>query len=842
MNLPRRVARRRFRWTAALTVAVLVMANVAQVNATRGGIVALDGSFTTLFTGLRGVDAFVVDDSHQRLFVASKIDNTIYSVGFDGVPSEPTTTFAQPSAMAVGGGNVYALLAGTGQIVRLDPITLAPTVVVGGLVNAQGLAYTNGFLYTFSAVSPNTVVLRKVNPDTGSVTATGFTDSPHDFDLYAYPQLPDVVFATRNAVSPGGLHRYDLVSGATTYGHESPGTFALLPDGDLISSSGISDKPNGVLARNASNFEMSGRRWTFEQTNPSVWAASPLAVAIGANNFVELASTTNTAERYRRYTFLAGVEVERRGLAMSLDSSKLFVAASLNGTVRIYSLPGVGVSGAPQSQAVSGTGARVAAGKTGSIQSGQRVGATPPGAPPFLNRPSWEMSSIGDLEFGSDGLIYVSDPFNGVVNMYGADGLAKGGWRQLDGVDSLAELNGAMYGLAKTEGSVLRLDPSRLDTTRIARNIPFPSGLTAANGKLFTTYYLNSYASHMASVDPSTGVVWKEPSAYGLGLKWDSVHLAEQPIAGNLVGNSAYMYDVVRFSLSTLTYGERADLVAPLAVAPDGQTVIDATGKRANAVSLTPDGFVFPGTKHAMSGLTENGQRYVAAVSGTGSLVVYDESNPGSIVFRSTLLGAIERVEFRPGSSDLWVGAVAGGRAYLARADVASPQGAAIGAEFSVNEAALVSSSDLVVLAGAEQVPLPATPTPPAVAPHSDALRSDSAVPTVPVSVAGASERDVVAVVSAPTTAAPAPAPPVHAPTSIDTVSPVTTAVTTTTTVMPKATRTTTTKATRTTTTKATRRTRPTRLTPTVRWGQLPSKGAKEPKAKPKPKQIRAVR
>ncbi len=155
-----------------LLAVLLVAALTVRVEAERGDIVPISGPVGLLNTSLTSFSSVVVDDANQRVYIVSEQGNTIVAADFLGNQTAIRPTLAQPSAVAVGGGFAYALLSGTGQVVRLDPTTLAPTVLVGGLVDASGLAYAGGFLYVFSDLDGTQNVLRKINATTGAMTAT----------------------------------------------------------------------------------------------------------------------------------------------------------------------------------------------------------------------------------------------------------------------------------------------------------------------------------------------------------------------------------------------------------------------------------------------------------------------------------------------------------------------------------------------------------------------------------------------------------------------------------------------------------------------------------------------
>ena len=275
-----------------------------------------------LDTSLPSLSALAVDDSAGRVYLASKAANTVLAMDFSGNQVAVRSSLAQPSALAVGDGNVYALLSGTGQVVRLDPVTLQPTVVAGGLIEAGGLAFTNGALYTV-AKSGGSPKLLRIAPANGALTDPGFAPTESAGVLYASPRRPGSLYMMRQlGYSPGGLFRFDLATLATNYKHETPEQFEILPDGHLVTGSGISDKPGGLLARDGESMELSGRRWLMSNTQyqPAAWGASAQAIAIARYDIVEVRSLFQTGDSFRSFQLLNNYYVTRGGVAMSADS------------------------------------------------------------------------------------------------------------------------------------------------------------------------------------------------------------------------------------------------------------------------------------------------------------------------------------------------------------------------------------------------------------------------------------------------------------------------------------------------------------------------------------------
>lgn len=692
---------RRFLVKRAVLLAslLLVALQTVRVEAARGDVVPLSGTVGYLRTSLTSYSSVSVDDQNQRVYIASRSTNTIVAMDFLGTQTAIRSTFAQPSALAVGGGYAYALLAGTGQVVRLNPTTLAPTVLVGGLIEPHGLVYSGGFLYVFSCSAPSPFVLKRVDAVTGTTTDTLITTFDSDFRLWAFPQHPGVLFGTKGNVSPGGMHRWELETGVLTYVSESAGEMAALPDGQLLALSGGWEQTRGVSAKDPFTFAWTGRVWQMAdapawEVSPFTWATSQHTVAVGASGLLELDSTSKPGEVYRRYRFPDFPSADGFRVELSADSSRVFVIGIpygvFNPTVEVYALPGVGIESPPIAPNPASGSARTAAPRA----SGANITRT--GAPQTNGSPPWVMNGVTDIEFATDGSVYVSDETNDVVDRFAPDGTPIGGWRNLAGVESLAELNGSMFAVVPREGSVVRFDPTQPELTRIVQGIPGLGGLTAGNGKLWSTYYFQ-YASKVLSVDPATRTVWRQPDDYGSGYRWDFTFLAEKLVNGNLLGWGAYEYSGLLFNLGSLSFGsQQNDLEPPYALSPDGLTLIDGSGRRATTASFALDGFVFPGFAHTISGSTASGLALIAArtqYSG-GSLTVYNEANPGEIVYSESPPEGYTfgRIEFRPGSTELWVTLTSNesGQAFVFPVDVGPvPYTAEIGDETDVDLAAV---------------------------------------------------------------------------------------------------------------------------------------------------------
>lgn len=402
----------------------------------------------------------------------------------------------------------------------------------------------------------------------------------------------------------------------------------------------------------------------------------------------------------------------------------------------MFSLPGI----APASGAPAAPGTAPAVGRSAVPQSPGSGPSVRTSSPVVLN-PAYSLVSVTDIEFDAAGQAYVSDPVNGVVDIFNESGPVTG-WANLPGVDALAELNGVMYGMLPFEGSMVRFNPTGRDVERVARNITLPRGLLAANGRLWTTNYWGSYQSFMTSFDPATGGRWTQPAVYSTGISWD------YPIPERTV-DSLIISQYRGFHVQALSNNPLPNAVSlPIAVAPNGAYFVDSEGRRSAAGSLLPDGFVYPGTGHSISGPLAGRPALVAALR-DGVIRVYDETNPGQTVY-SLFPGSgvvFSRFEFRPGTSKLWFAYQAGSQILVSFRDI--PALAASAALFT--DSAL--SEETVEAPKSDAVLSPPPPPPPPSTPSAEAL--------VPVPLIADAEHQPEATVGTPVTITPATVTPV---------------------------------------------------------------------------------
>ena len=188
--------------------------------------------------------------------------------------------------------------------------------------------------------------------------------------------------------------------------------------------------------------------------------------------------------------------------------------------------------------------------------------------------------------------------------------------------------------------------------------------------------------------------------------------------------------------------------------------------------SLAPNGFVYPGNLHTMSGPVSGRPPMVAALRSDGTIRVFNEANPGQVIY-SLLPGdgvQFTRIEFQPGTSNLWIAVKIDNEVYVTFRNIPAP--AAI-ASFVTDSAAVSETLEVPLpspggvpdyrVQGPDDsvVPLPASPQVP-ISLGSPVVESPSPDDTTTTSVAPVS----------PTSVTPAPPAPGATVTTVTTVRP----------------------------------------------------------------------
>jgi hypothetical protein len=625
-------------WRATGLILVAAVTTAVPARADRSDIVPLAGPINIVQTPLTGVTAMLVDDANRRVYISSTEQNTVIELTFDGLLIASNNTLAAPEQMALINGIPFVTLRNTGQVVQLSPTTLTPTVMASGLTGVAGLTALNGKLYT--TTQPPTSydrALVEIEPSSGSTAVIPISGLSKMNSLYSFPG-ENVLFGTASGYSPSGIYRINPVTLTRFHLHETTGTYARLPDGDILA--GV----QGPVALSDSTLEANGRNWSVR----APFAANSLSVLGFQDNKLELYDTKDTHQRQRAYQFTNATLIWAVG--STRDGSQVVVAASNpQGTIDVYIAPGVRI-GSPQSAPISST-RRPA--PTAGAGNATRT-AAPQTATQTAAQGPFTMKSIVDIEFGNDGRVYTSDSEGHVINVFNANAEPLAGWAGLGGVSAMTTVNGSMCATLRLEGSVVCLRAN--GPQRIARNIYFPNGLVASNGLLWTSYYGPSY-SHWMSVDPVSGAQWRQPmSEGGFDGGYYPNQMPEGLFNGLLMASSSYS-EVRMFNPATRLVGASIAAVGPIAVSPDGTFGIDQTGKRINAATMATNGMVYPGINPTISGTNPAGINYVAQTS-FNEIVVYNENNPSQVIASTRPPGntQIQRLEFRPNTNELWVG------------------------------------------------------------------------------------------------------------------------------------------------------------------------------------------
>lgn len=162
----------------------------------------LDADVTLPF---RDADAIVVDPTTGRVVVAGEDEVDVYSPDLQLRRRFPDMFGV--THLAVSGGDVYALLANSGEIARIRPATLAVTGRwrVTGVNGLHGLAVTNGHVWTTGFDLLERGVLASLDPSDGGVRTlvNGIR-----LDLTSSPTRPGVLIGMSEGLSTIRLFRY----------------------------------------------------------------------------------------------------------------------------------------------------------------------------------------------------------------------------------------------------------------------------------------------------------------------------------------------------------------------------------------------------------------------------------------------------------------------------------------------------------------------------------------------------------------------------------------------------------------------------------------------------------
>lgn len=113
-------------------------------------------------------DAWLIDTPNQHTYVASAAQDLINVFDTAGAPIAAIVNIAQPVAMTICGGNVYAGLRGTGDIVRINRGTWTTTVVASAVDRVATLMCAGTTLYAAALPVPSAAwlgaVLRRIDP------------------------------------------------------------------------------------------------------------------------------------------------------------------------------------------------------------------------------------------------------------------------------------------------------------------------------------------------------------------------------------------------------------------------------------------------------------------------------------------------------------------------------------------------------------------------------------------------------------------------------------------------------------------------------------------------------
>lgn len=291
-----------------------------------------------------------VDDITRRVFVSLPAANKVEVFDF-GAVHVGSIALATPGHITRAPGAIFVAATGAGTIVRIDPSTLAVTVVASNVPSPDDLTHHGGNLYTIGEFVPDSSgpALIRVHPLSGVQTMVpndgsgtqlgGFVDpSPRDDVLIGTPPDERTGLIGRNLLmgdfelfEPTIFGSYRCAS-TLTNGELMLG---LLNESAALKFSPMADslrrwRPVGLGGLNGCD---AGRR------SVVLSSASTTGLAI------EVFDQSDPGRRIRSYSS-SSLQVLRGQLKVSPDDSMIVLPTVRNNSVELYLLPGV-VPGGP---------------------------------------------------------------------------------------------------------------------------------------------------------------------------------------------------------------------------------------------------------------------------------------------------------------------------------------------------------------------------------------------------------------------------------------------------------------------------------------------------------------
>jgi hypothetical protein len=657
---------RKFGITVFAVAAITLISGSAQsaMGQSARPLVSIPGPLLTVQTNMTSFFALAMDPATGRTFVSHPDDNKITIYEPTGVPTGTVISgVAKPTDIVAVNGVVYALLEGSGQIIRIDPATQLVSVVSSGLPTPHGLGFTDGKLWTVKTTGLGWTdrILLSIHPLTAAQQEFTFSSGglAPELERIATSTLhPGVLFGSyANGFSPGGLNRLVVSTGQFVHLHDTVGEVKFLGDGSLLA---VREFPN-IGSYNPVSVQPSDKRWipTGNTASPVAYNGGLRSVAVAYGNAVTIFDAENTALWYRRFTFAPSHAIQANGLLVAPDDSRIVVvtrnsALTTIGKVTVSTLASVGLQSASSAHPVVGNTVRLPSSPSTPLSVAARVPATQV-FPPTLRMNGYS-SSVAEP---TSGRIFVASGVDDLIDVFGPDGRDIGSISNTANPTYLVEFNGFVYALLADQGSIVQIDPISLAISTLATGLVRPSSLAEVNGSIWTLDQASWPQGNLIQVNPISKSVIRHTS---VAVYPGSTQLFRTGIGSSLFGFAlAGLYDLNRVETAptpsvTAAFAEFSG--ARITAVVPSRNVVLVNGEIGNSVrqfsatSMVDSGVTYPGTWPAVSNTSGT-----LVVTRSGSSLTSYSFGPSPQALRTITINNTYTVvahDFMPNSTVVW--------------------------------------------------------------------------------------------------------------------------------------------------------------------------------------------
>jgi len=290
-----------------------------------------------------GFGTVLVDDARSHVLVSGPTGNVVEILDFSGNVVGTIPNLYGAHGMVINGRYLYVTESTAGAIVRID-LTAAnptPTLIANGLLQPWWLVLTGGKLWATVSQPGMSGWGAIASVDLRSGKVNTFSQMYYSPDLATSAALPNTLFLTEDALSPGSAYRIDVSSAKlkvkasnTFMDQQNVEGLAVSPDGTrVIPASGY---PYYFEELSAATLQPDGLIYP-GQAYPAAVAVSPgrggllatgLDSAFGGPNIAVYPLGTPAPIFTATTTNASGQEsVLLHGLALTADGSRLFAVS-----------------------------------------------------------------------------------------------------------------------------------------------------------------------------------------------------------------------------------------------------------------------------------------------------------------------------------------------------------------------------------------------------------------------------------------------------------------------------------------------------------------------------------